>query len=344
VKIDYQLDAAPPDIPGRARAAQDAGYQGAWLLETTHDPFLSAALGAQATTRIEFGTGIAVAFARSPMTVAVCANDLQRLSHGRFLLGLGSQVKAHITRRFSMPWSHPAPRMREYVLAVRAIWASWHDSTPLRFEGEFYRHTLMTPTFDPGPNPFGYPPVLLAGVGEAMTTVAGEVADGFICHGFTTERYLREVTLPALARGRQRAGLSLDGYQIAGMPFVVTGTTEEEFAAARQATREQIAFYASTPAYRPVLDRHGWGDLQDELTAMSKAGRWQDMAGLIDDPILDAIAVVAEPGDVAAQLRRRYGDVFTRLSLYLKAPLPPGALEPIVAELADSAELTDSAN
>jgi probable F420-dependent oxidoreductase len=223
--------------------------------------------------------------------------------------------------------------MREYVLALRAIWDCWAGDTPLHFEGEFYRHTLMTPMFDPGPNPYGNPPLLLAGVGESMTGVAGEVADGFICHGFTTERHLREVTLPALGRGRRRAGASMEGYEIAGMPLVVTGTTDEEFAAAKQATKQQIAFYASTPAYRPVLEVHGWGEVQSELNAMSKAGRWTEMADVVEDEILGAIAVVAEPDDVAAEIRRRYGDVFTRMNLYLKAPLQAEALASIVTAL-----------
>lgn len=334
MKIDYQLDASPVSVADQIREAEAAGYHAVWLLEAAHDPFLGVGLGAQVTSRVEIGTGIAVAFARSPMTLAVSANDLQLVSQGRFLLGLGSQVRAHVTRRFSMPWSHPAARMREYVLAVRAIWASWSDGAPLCFEGEFYRHTLMTPMFDPGPNPYGNPPIVLAGVGEAMTRTAGEVADGFLCHGFTTERYLREVTLPALQQGRRRTGLSMEGYEIVGMPFVVTGATAEEFATAKQATKKQIAFYASTPAYRPVLEVHGWGELQSELNAMSKASRWTEMANLIDDEILAAIAVVAEPDDVAAEITRRFGDVFTRMNLYLKTALPAETLGPIVAALA----------
>lgn len=333
MRVDYQLDVPPANVSGAVSRAEKEGYHGVWLLEAAHDPLLGVGLGAQGTSRIEIGTGIAVAFARSPMTLAVTANDLQSVSQGRLLLGLGSQIKAHVTRRFSMPWSQPAARMREYVLALRAIWTCWNDGTPLRFEGEFYRHTLMTPMFDPGPNPYGNPPVLLAGVGASMTTVAGEVADGFLCHGFTTERYLRDVTLPALGEGRRRAGLSMDGFQVAGMPFVVTGRTEEEFAAAKSATKKQIAFYASTPAYRPVLDVHGWGELHSELNAMSKAGRWTEMAALVDDEVLTAIAVVAEPDGVAAEIGRRYGDLFTRMSLYLKVPLPAETMRSIVAAL-----------
>jgi probable F420-dependent oxidoreductase len=333
MKVDHQLDVAPGQVLQAARDIEAAGYDGVSLIEAAHDPFVAAALVASATSQTQISTGIAVAFARSPMTLAVTANDLQFLSQGRFLLGLGSQVKAHITRRFSMPWSQPAARMRELVMAIRAIWRTWDEGVPLEFEGEFYRHTLMTPMFDPGPNPHGTPPILLAGVGAAMTQVAGEVADGLFCHGFTTERYLREVTLPGVAAGRAAAGRSMDGFEIAGMPFVVTGADEQEMAAVKEATKKQLAFYASTPAYRPVLDVHGWGDLQTELTAMSKAGRWQEMGDLVDDELLDAVAVVAEPDKVAAEIERRYGDLFTRLQLYVKGPLSDEVRRTVVGEL-----------
>ena len=334
MRVDFASDEVLGNAAAAAREAEDLGYRAVWFGETAHDPFVSVALAAAATSRVELGTGVAIAFARSPMTLAVTANDLQTVSKGRLVLGIGSQVKAHVTRRFSMPWSHPAARMREFVLAMRAIWRSWHEGERLDFQGEFYSHTLMTPFFDPGPNEFGPPQVFIAGVGEVMTQVVGEVADGFLCHGFTTERYLREVTLPALERGRKRTGAGLDGFQISGLPFVVTGRTEEEIAASAAATKDQIAFYASTPVYRPVLDLHGWGDLQQELTALSKAGRWAEMAGLIDDDMLGTFAVVAEPGDVAATVRQRFGGVFTRLHLYVKPPLDAATMWPIVAELA----------
>ncbi|MBV9380357.1 MAG: TIGR03617 family F420-dependent LLM class oxidoreductase [Streptosporangiaceae bacterium] len=333
MKVDISVATDPRATGENARQAEADGYDGVWMGETTHDPLLGCALAGQSTSHIDVGTGIAVAFARSPMTLAVTANDLQLLTGGRFLLGLGSQVRAHITRRFSMPWSHPAPRMREFILAMRAIWRSWQAGEPLNFTGEFYSHTLMTPFFNPGPNPYGPPRVFLAGVGDVMTRVAGEVADGFLCHGFTTERYLRSVTLPALAEGRRTAGASMDGYEISGLPFVVTGTSEAEMEQSALAVREQIAFYASTPAYRPVLEAHGWADLQAELTLMSRAGRWQEMRDLVDDDILNAFAIVAEPGGVAEGIRKRYGGIFTRLHLYLKTPLPRDAELSIVAAL-----------
>lgn len=296
-------------------AAESAGYDGGWVIETQCDPFVSLAVAAGSTQRIQLGTAIAVAFARNPMTVAMQANDLHLLSEGRFLLGLGSQIKPHITKRFSMPWSHPAARMREFVLAVRAIWHAWATGERLNFRGDFYTHTLMTPFFDPGPNPHGSPPVFLAGVGELMTEVAGEVADGFLCHGFSTERYVREVTLPALARGRAKVGKTLEGFQISGPGFLAIGSTEEEIATAVAAIRQQISFYGSTPAYRKVLELHGWGDLQDELTALSKRGRWDTMPELIDDEVLNTFAIVGTPEEVPAEIARRYGDIVQRFTV-----------------------------
>jgi probable F420-dependent oxidoreductase len=317
IRIDITAERAlDPDV---IVAAEQDGYDAVWFGETAHDPMTSIALAAKATSRIQLGTGVAIALARSPMTLAVTANDLQLATEGRLLLGLGSQVKAHVTRRFSMPWGQPVAQMREFVLAMRAIWRSWHEGEKLAFEGEYYSHTLMTPFFNPGPNPHGPPPVLLAGVGARMSALAGEVADGFMCHGFLTERYLREVILPSLRHGREASGQDMSGFEISGLPFVVTGTTEEEIATAAAAVRDQIAFYAATPAYRAVLDLHGWGDLQGELNVMTKNGQWKEMGGLIDDDMLGTFAVVAEPDKVAAEVLQRYGNVFTRMHLYLKS-------------------------
>jgi probable F420-dependent oxidoreductase len=310
--IGLDLDAAARD----ARSREEAGYSGIWTAETNHDPFLPLLLAAEHTERIELGTSIAVAFARNPMILANIGHDLQVFSKGRFILGLGSQIKPHITKRFSMPWSHPAARMREMVLAIRAIWDSWDNGTKLNFRGDFYSHTLMTPFFDPGPNPYGSPKIFLAGVGELMTEVAGEVCDGFICHGFTTEKYLREVTIPALERGRAKAGKTMEGFEVVGPSFVVTGNDDKELGEASSGTRQQIAFYGSTPAYRPVLDIHGWGGLQDELNTLSKQGKWVEMGDLIDDEILNTFAVVGEPEQIAPELHRRYGDVIQRINFY----------------------------
>jgi len=232
MKVDSGIGLDLSNAARDAKNREEAGYSGIWTAEIDHDPFFPLLLAAEHTERIELGTSIAVAFARNPMLLANIGHDLQRYSQGRFILGLGSQIKPHITKRFSMPWSHPAARMREMVLAIRAIWESWDNGAKLDFRGDFYSHTLMTPFFDPGPNPFGAPKIFLAGVGELMTEVAGEVCDGFLCHGFTTEKYLREVTIPALARGRAKAGKTMDGFDIVGPSFVVTGNNEDELKAA----------------------------------------------------------------------------------------------------------------
>lgn len=328
MKIDTSLPAAGPADPrADARRAEEAGYDGLWAAEVKHDPFVALTLAATVTEGAELGTSIALAFARNPMSLAATANDLQALSGGRLLLGLGTQIKAHITRRFSMPWSAPAARMREFVLAMRAIWDCWAEGTRLDFRGDFYSHTLMTPMFVPEPHGFGAPKVLLAGVGQTMTETAGEVADGFLCHGFTTERYVREVTLPALQRGR---GGEPGDFQLVGLPMIATGRTEEELAKAVEGVRAQIAFYGSTPAYRGVLDLHGWGALGEELHALSKQGEWARMGTLVDDDVLNAVAVVGEPDVIAPELLRRYGDLFSRCSLYT----PWDADAALVAEIA----------
>jgi probable F420-dependent oxidoreductase len=317
MKIDGGLMGTDLEVLARtARELEAVGYDGVQSAETSHDPFLPLLVAAEHTERLELSTSIAVAFARNPMVLANVAYDLQAFSKGRFSLGLGSQIKAHIEKRFSMPWSHPAARMRELVQAIRAIWSSWSTGDKLDFRGEFYRHTLMTPMFSPGPNPYGDPKIVLAAVGERMTEVAGEVADGMILHGFTTERYVREVTLPALARGWAKGGRTRADFEISGPLFVVTGATEQDFERARAGTKQQIAFYGSTPAYRPVLELHGWGDLQDELNRLSKQGEWVQMGELVDDEVLDAFAVVAEPEDIPKVMLERYGDLVDRISFY----------------------------
>jgi probable F420-dependent oxidoreductase len=313
--------------------AERAGYDGFWTAETNHDPFFPLVIAAEHSEHIQLGTGIAVAFARNPMSMAVVGNDLQLLSEGRFLLGLGSQIKPHITKRFSMEWSKPAARMREFVLAMRAIWQAWNESSKLDFRGDFYTHTLMTPFFDPGPNPHGPPRVFLAAVGEKMTEVVGETCDGMLCHGFTTERYLREVTLPALDRGLDQSGRDRSALELSLPAFVVTGTNEEEMAASAKGVRQQIAFYGSTPAYRPVLERHGWGGLQDELNPLSKEGRWVEMGDLIDDEVLTTFAVVAEPPEIAPELLRRYGDLVDRISFYAPYKAAPDTWLPVIEGL-----------
>ena len=302
-----------------AKRQEDSGYDGLWAAETSHDPFLSLAFAAEHTQRVELGTAIVVAFGRNPMDLAITANDLQLLSKGRFNLGLGSQIKPHIEKRFSMPWSHPAPRMREFILAMRAIWDSWHNGTKLGFRGKFYTHTLMTPFFNPGPSPYGPPKVFLAGVGAGMTEVAGEVGDGFLAHSFTTPRYMREVTIPALERGLAKSGRSRSDFEVTCPGFMVLGNSDDELEKAATGVRQQIAFYGSTPAYRPVLDMHGWGDLQSELNVMSKRGEWVEMGKLIDDDILSEFAIIGRLEDVPKEVENRYGGMADRITFGIRS-------------------------
>ncbi|HEX6395455.1 MAG TPA: LLM class F420-dependent oxidoreductase [Acidimicrobiales bacterium] len=316
MKIDGGIRPNLRHAAADAQKAEQAGYDAVWTAETSHDPFLPLLLAAEHTESIGLGTAITVAFARNPMTTANTAWDLNSYSNGRFMLGLGSQIKAHIEKRFSMPWSHPAPRMKEFISAMRAIWDSWQNGTKLDFRGDFYNHTLMTPFFNPGPSEYGTPRVFLAAVGEGMTRVAGEVADGMLVHGFTTERYLRERTLPAVLEGLARSGRTRAEFQLSYPAFVVSGETDADMEAAAGGTRKQIAFYGSTPAYRPVLELHGWGDLQTELNTLSKRGEWDEMGRLIDDDVLNAFAVVGSADEVPKLLNERFGDVVDRLNFY----------------------------
>jgi probable F420-dependent oxidoreductase len=316
VKIDSwvtkELERLGPDT----ERVEAAGFDGVWVGESEHDPFLQVLKIGEASDRLTVGTSVAIAFARTPMTLAYLGHDLARYSRGRFVLGLGSQVKAHIERRFSMPWSHPAPRMRELVMALRAIWSSWQDGTPLSFKGDFYTHTLMTPFFSPERHEWGAPPVYLAGVGALMTEVAGEVCDGFFFHPFTTLAYLREVTLPALARGSAKAARPAGAVTVCGPAFAVVGRNEEELDRSARAAKDQIAFYASTPAYRGVLDHHGWGALQPELSGLARHGRWAEMGPLIDDEMLRTFAVIGSPAEVGRGLRANFDGMVDRLVVY----------------------------
>jgi probable F420-dependent oxidoreductase len=331
LKVDRGVISRLADVAAAARESERLGYDGCWTAEISHDPFLPLTLAAEHTTRIELGTSIAVAFARNPMTVANIGWDLQDYSRGRLLLGLGTQIKPHIEKRFSMPWSQPARRMREFVLALHAIWDCWRDGTKLSFDGDFYTHRLMTPMFVPEAHPYGSPKIVIAAVGELMTEVCGEVADGLIAHAFTTKRYFDEVTIPALQRGMAKSGRSRADFQVMAPVFVVTGVDEAEIAAAAAASRKQIAFYASTPAYRKVLELHGWGDLQTELHRLSLEGQWDAMATLIDDEILSTFAVVAPVDGLAAALRERCDGIIDRVMV----GLPSSASEATVRAFLD---------
>ena len=314
-ELDLTYHGDPAGITFVARAIEERGGVGAlYVPEGAHDAFVYLTLAAVETERLRLGTSIALAFARSPMAMAYPAYDVQRLSGGRLVLGLGSQIKPHIERRFSMPWSHPAERMREYIAALRAIWHTWQTGDPLEFNGDFYTHTLMPPLFNPGPLDGPAPEIWLAGVGPRMVEAAGASADGFICHPLLSRSYLADALHPALAAGRASTGADRP-FTTAAMTMVTTGRTEEAYAAAIAGTKRQIGFYASTPAYKPVLDHHGWGDLHAEAHALTKQGRWDELGDLVDDEILTTFAVVGELDQVGAAMRDRFDGLADRVIL-----------------------------
>jgi probable F420-dependent oxidoreductase len=331
--IDGTQGADLATLADQVDLAERVGLDGVWSTEVGRDPFLPLALAAQRSSRLDVGTAVAVAFARNPMTVAVTANDLHSLSSGRFTLGLGTQVKAHVTRRYGMPWSGPAARMREFVQALRAIWSCWQEGGRLDFEGTYYRHTLMTPMFTPPPNRWGTPPVVLAAVGPMMTRTAGEVADGLLAHSFTTERYLREVTTPQVMAGVQQSGRTREQFTVCLPGLVATGADEEAITAAMDAVRAQLAFYGATPAYRAVLDLHGLAALHEELNRLSKKGDWTTMNTLVDDSVLSLFAVVGTPQEVGVEIKRRFDGLVDRFTLYTPYAVSETARAQVVAAL-----------
>ncbi len=328
---------APLEDPRGAGASfrqlEEIGYDGAFSFEAKHDPFLPLVSAAEATQDLRLGTAVAIAFARNPMNLANLAYGIQSISEGRFILGLGSQIRPHVENRFSMPWSSPAKRMREIVLAIKAIFACWEGQAELDFRGEFYRHTLMIPAFDPGPNPFGPPPIYLGGFGPLMMEVAGEVADGFFGHPFNTRKSLESKVLPAIERGLAKSGRSRDQLDLIFSTMVVTADSEEAFERSKLAARKQLAFYGSTPAYRPTLDCHGWGDLHLELNRLSKQNRWDEMANLIEDDVLEAIAVVGPRNEIADKLKARLAGIADGVSLTHNRAPDPRDWSDIVSEL-----------
>jgi probable F420-dependent oxidoreductase len=292
-----------------------AGFDGACTFETRHDPFLPLVLAADRTTTLQLGTAIAIAFARTPMLVATVARDLQDASGGRFTLGLGTQVRPHIERRYSMPWSRPAARLRELVTAVRAIWDAWDGGGPLDFRGEFYTHTLMPPAFDPGPGAHRHPPIRLGAVGPHLTRMAAEVADGILVHPFATRESLVQLTLPTIAEGLATAGRDRSVLEVAVVVMIATGDTGAELDEAVATVRGQLAFYGSTPAYARVLECNGWEGLHPRLNALSKEGRWDDMADLVTDEMVESIAVVGRRDEIAPQVRAKVAGVADTVSL-----------------------------
>ena len=325
---DVVLRGAPiTEIGRQAARVEELGFAGVGVTETNGNPFLAAAQAAQGTSRIRVATAIALAFPRTPMDVAYTAWDLQALSGGRFALGLGTQIRAHVERRYGAVWSRPAARMREYILALHAIWDAWETGGELAFEGEIYRHTLMPPNFRPPASAHPRPPVLLAAVRERMTEVAGEVADGLLGHAFCTEAVLREVTLPALERGLERAGRARKDVEVTASVFVATSDEEWE------ANRRRVAFYGSTPGYRHVLDHHGLGDLFEALHAASRAGDWATMPALVDDDVLGLFVTRgADPESLAAAVRARLDGVADRVALVTEDG-DPATIAPVAAAL-----------
>jgi probable F420-dependent oxidoreductase len=320
-------------VGAAARAAEAIGYDGLMSPEITGDPFVPLAFAALATERIELGTAIVVAFPRSPMVVAQTAWDLQVQSRGRFVLGLGSQVKGHNERRFSVPWSPPVPRLREYVESLRAIWRCWEKGEPLRYEGKHYRFTLMTPEFSPGPSRLPPVPVEIAAVGPAMLRLAGRVCDGVRLHGFCTRRYLESVALPAVEEGLARAGRQRANFEVWGGGFVATGADEEALRRSMEEIRYRIAFYGSTRSYRPVLSAHGWDDLGDKLHRMSIAGQWEGMAAEVPDEVVHAFAACATHAGLAKAVEERFAGLTDSLAVGLGAGTPEGLARELVQDL-----------
>lgn len=316
MKVDFYFPPSPPDgAREAARHAAALGYDGFFSAETQYDPFFPLLMAGVEAPSLELGTAIAVAFPRSPAVTAMTAWDLARLSRGKFLLGLGTQVRAHIVRRFATTWDRPGPRLRDYILAVRAIWEAWQTSTPLKYEGDFYNLSLMTPFFDPGPIPDPGIPIYIAGVGPRLSRLAGEICDGFHVHPFHTTRYLDKVVLPGIAEGAGRAGRSMSEVVRATTVFVMTGETDAEIEQAMEPVRQQISFYASTPSYRPVLEANDW-DFGDELNAMSKRGQWGEMAAVVPDEAVLEVGVAAPIDRLGTAIRERYGDRVQRVGFY----------------------------
>jgi probable F420-dependent oxidoreductase len=325
MKLDAGLAVEGKHLPGIdevAKAAEDLSFAGLWTSETKHDAFLPLVIAANGTCRMQLGTSVAIAFSRSPMETAQTAWDLQDLSGGRFILGLGTQVKAHVTRRFSMPWGRPAARLREYILALHAIWKSFQTEGPLNFEGEFYRHTLMSPFFNPGPIEQPEIPVFIAGVNTRLARLAGELCDGFHGHPFHSPEYVRQTVKPAISEGASQAGRAPDRVELATSVFVVAAEKEQEASKQRESVRSQLSFYASTPTYSTVLETHGWQEVGERLGVLAREKRWPEMPELINDEMLHAFAVEAAPDEVGSALEERYEGLIDRVALYL--PFVPG--------------------
>ncbi len=304
------------EMPALARSVEELGFDCLWTSETQHDPFLPLALAAEHTRKIELGTAIAVAFPRSPTVLAQIAWDLQAASNGRFILGLGTQVKPHIERRFGVLWESPTAKLREMILAIRALWNAWQGEGRINFRGEFYKITLMTPFFNPGPIEHPHIPIYIAGVNEKLCQLAGELCEGFHVHPFHTIKYLREVTLPNIERGLEKAGRTRDQIQISSAIFVATNDAEKEM------VRAQISFYASTPSYLSVMAIHGWSKTGEKLSMLAARKEWAEMPQQITDEMLEQFCIFAPEADLASAIQQRYAGLLNRITLY--SPFEPG--------------------
>ncbi len=317
MKLDTGLLAASlHDVAAGAKAAEEMGFDALWTAETSHDPFLPLVLAAEHTSRIKLGTSIAVAFPRSPMVLAQIGWDLQEQSRGRFILGLGTQVKGHNQRRFGVKWEQPGPKLREMIQMIHAVWDCWQNGTQPNFQGKFYNFSLMTPFFNPGPLPYPRPPIYIAGVNEYMCRLAGELCDGFHAHPFHSIKYFDAVVMPNIRQGLAKAGRKRSDIAISTTAFVITGEDAEEIEAAKGPVRQQIAFYGSTPPYIGVLEAHGWGDTGRRLTDMSKRGEWAAMANEITDEMLEVYAVTGTYDEIADKVKKKYEGYLDRVAFY----------------------------
>jgi len=333
MKIDGPFYAQLGDAAAESRRLKTIGYDGIYTLEGSWDPFYPLVMAAEHAPGLDLATGIAVAFPRNPMHLAYQAWDLQKFSNGHFYLGLGSQIKAHIEKRFGIAFDPPASRMREYIQALKAIFDCWQHGSPMDFDGRFYKHTLMTPMFDPGPNPHGIPPVLLGALGPRMTEVAGEVADGLIVHPFNSMRFLENNAMPAVLRGLEKSGRQRTDFILQINAIVITRETEEAISAATESVKGLLGFYASTPAYRPPMEAVGYEDLQPELNALSKQGKWDALGSYIDDDFLEHFTTRGAPSEIAAKLKDKYGQYADRLAIYAPYAAPDDMWRKIIAEL-----------
>jgi probable F420-dependent oxidoreductase len=333
MKVLYRLNSKDlKDIQEEARWAERMGYDGVTSSETAHDPFFPLVLAATATSSVTLDTRVAIAFPRSPMTVAYAARDLQDASEGRFRLGLGTQVKGHIQRRFSTEWGSPGPRLREYVQSLHAIWDTWQEGTKLDYHGDFYNFTLMTPFFSPGPSPYARPEVFIAAINKYNCQVAGEVCDGLALHGLNSDKYLKDVIVPSVEKGAQKMGRTLKDVKLSGGGFVITGPNRATIEEKKQAVKQQISFYSSTRTYFPVLEAHGYQEVGQQLHEMSLKGRWEEMGGLISDEMLESFATIGDYEEIGYKLKERFDGVLDEVGFTMPAssPADEGILKRII--------------